>query len=124
MRRRRREYISELVNVAEAVKTAHAEAEGLVVLGDAADATTSGSTGDGTAVLAELVHYDWPRPSLVTLVGPETVAEARQRGVGAEWQAKLGGTRAPRFAKPITLTVRVERLFDARFVMNGHLADN
>jgi len=124
MARRRREYLTELVNVAEAVKTAHAEADGLVVLGDAADATTSGSTGDGTAVLAELVHYDWPRPALVTLVGPETVADARQRGVGAEWQAKLGGTRAPRVAKPITLTVRVERLFDARFVMTGHLADN
>ena len=96
----------------------------MVVLGDAADATTSGSTGDGTAILAELIRYEWPRPALVTLVGPDTVSEARQRGVGAEWTAKLGGTRAPRYAKPITLPVCIERLFDARFIMSGHLADN
>jgi microcystin degradation protein MlrC len=121
---RRREYLPELVDVAEAVRLARAEGEGLVVLGDSADATTSGSTGDGTAVLAELVRHNWPRPALVTLVGPEVVAEARRRGAGAEWTATLGGTRAPLFARPLTLPVRVENLFDARFVMTGHLAEN
>jgi microcystin degradation protein MlrC len=121
---RRREYVPEIVEVADAVRQAHAENAGLVVLGDAADATTSGSTGDGTAILAELVRYDWPRPALVTLVGPEAVAEAQQRGVGAQWTATLGGTRAPRIARSMTLPVVVERLFDARFVMSGHLAVN
>jgi microcystin degradation protein MlrC len=124
MWRRRREYLPELVNIAEAVRLAHAEPEGLVVLGDAADSTTSGSTGDGTTILAELLRHEWPRPALVTLVSPEAVVEARRRGVGAEWNATLGGTRAPRFAKPIQLPVRVQGLFDARFLMSGHLADN
>ncbi len=110
--------------MAEAVRLAHAEGSGLVVLGDAPDATTSGSTGDGTAVLAELVHHDWPHPALVTLVSPEAVSEARCRGVGATWSATLGGTRAPRIAKALTLDVQVMNLFDARFVMTGHLAEN
>jgi microcystin degradation protein MlrC len=122
--RRRREYLPELMDVAEAVRLAHAENDGLVVLGDAPDATTSGSTGDGTAVLAELLRYDWPRPAIVTLVSPEAVAEARQRGIGAEWTATLGGTRTPRIARSLTLPVQVANLFDARFVMSGHLAEN
>ncbi len=90
---RRHEYMPEIADVADTVRQTHAENAGLVVLGDAADATTSGSTGDGTTVLAELIHYDWPRPALATLVGPEVVAEAQRRGVGAEWTATLGGTR-------------------------------
>lgn len=121
---RRHEYLPELVDVADAVRLAHAEGEGLVVLGDAPDATTSGSTGDGTAVLAELIRYDWPRPALVTLVSPEAVDEAKRRGVGAAWTATLGGTRAPRIAKSLMLDVQVVNLFDARFVMTGHLAEN
>jgi microcystin degradation protein MlrC len=120
---RRRDYVPDLVDVADAVGIARAQCgDGLVVLGDPADATTSGSTGDGTAILAELIRHPWPRPALVPLVAPEIVAEARRRGVGAEWTPMLGGDRAPRFAAPLTLPVRVAALFDARFVMSGHLA--
>ena len=49
---------------------------------------------------------------------------AHRRGVGAEWTTPLGGVRDHRFSKPITVTARVGRLFDARFVMSGHLARN
>lgn len=121
--RRRREYLPTLVDVAAAVRAAHEQGDGLTVLGDGADATTSGSTGDGTAILAELVRYDWPRPALVTLVSPELVTEAQRRGSGAEWEASLGGVRDRRFARPLPLTVRVQALFDARFVLSGHLAE-
>jgi microcystin degradation protein MlrC len=122
--KRRMEYMPELFDVADAVRQAHDESAGLVVLGDAADATTSGSTGDGTVVLSELVRYDWPRPALVTLVDPQAVTEATRHGIGAEWTATLGGTRAPRLFTPLSLRVTVENLFDARFVMTGHLAVN
>lgn len=118
----RRDYLPTLVEIADAVRAAH-EGAGLTVLSDSADATTSGSTGDSTAVLSELVKYDWPRPALVTLVGPETVAEAEARSPGAEWTATLGGTRNPRDFRPLALPVRVERCFDAKFVLSGHLAE-
>src|SRR5207302_9345852 len=98
--------------------------EGLVVLGDSADSTTSGAPGDSTWVLRELLNYDWPRRALVPLVSPEIVAEAQRRGVGAEWTTQLGGVRDYRFSQPITVTARGARLFDARFVMSGHLARN
>lgn len=121
---RRREYLPELVGVEEAVRQAHDIAEGLVVLSDSADATTSGAPGDSTWVLRELLRYEWPRPALVTLVSPEVVAEARRRGAGAEVTTALGGMRDRRFAQPITVAAQVAALFEARFVMSGHLARN
>jgi microcystin degradation protein MlrC len=121
---RRRDYPSELTPVEEGVRAAFAEPDGLVVLGDGADATTSGAPGDGTHLLGEMLNYDWPRPALVTLVDPELVAEAARRGVGAELTAALGGKRDRRFAAPVSASVRVAGLFDARFVMSGHLARN
>jgi microcystin degradation protein MlrC len=122
--RRRREYLPELVSVADGVRAAHENAEGLVVLSDSADATTSGAPGDSNWVLRELLHYDWPRPALVTLVDPDVVEAARQRGIGAEWTTQLGGKRDRRFSQPMTLSVQIHKLFDARFVLSGHLARN
>ena len=36
----------------------------------------------------------------------------------------LGGVRNHRFSQPLTLTTHVTELFEARFVMSGHLARN
>jgi microcystin degradation protein MlrC len=121
---RRADYRSELPSVEEGVRIALAEPDGLVVLGDGADATTSGSPGDGTHILGEMLNYNWPRPALITLVDPDLVAEAARRGVEAEFAATLGGKRDRRFSMPVPAVVRTANLFDARFVMSGHLARN
>lgn len=120
----RRDYLPELIPVADAVRAAQEVHDGLVVLSDSADSTTSGAPGDSTWVLRELLRYDWLRPALVTVVSPEVAAEAGRRGVGAELVTALGGVRDHRFSQPITVTARVTNLFDARFVMSGHLARN
>jgi microcystin degradation protein MlrC len=120
----RRDYLPELVSVETAVRQAHDNPDGLYVLSDSADSTTSGAPGDSNWVLQELLKYDWPRPALVTLVDPDFVAEAKRQGVGAEVTAPLGGKRDQRFSRPITVTTHVAGLFDARFVMSGHLARN
>jgi microcystin degradation protein MlrC len=122
--RRRADYLPQLVSVEEAVREAHRHAEGLVVLSDSADATTSGAPGDSTWLLRELLKYDWPRPALVTLVAPGVVTEAQRAGQGADLTFAVGGVRDARFAQPVTLTARVARLFQAAFVMSGHLARN
>jgi microcystin degradation protein MlrC len=122
---RRRDYLPELVPVEEAVRRAYAACgDGLIVLSDSADSTTSGAPGDSNWVLRELLKHDWPQSALVTLVDPELVAETEQRGLGAEWIAPLGGKRDRQFSTPVSVTVCSERLFDARFVMSGHLARN
>jgi microcystin degradation protein MlrC len=122
--RRRRDYLPELVPVADAVRMAHDHAEGLVVLSDSADATTSGAPGDSNHVLRELLRYQWPRPVLVPLVDPDLVTEARRLGPGAALKPLLGGKRDARFSQPVAVEVQVERLFDARFVLSGHLGRN
>ncbi len=122
--RRRREYLPELVSVEDGVRAAHENKEGLVVLSDSADSTTSGATGDSTAVLSELLKYDWPRPALVTLVDPDLVEMARQRGIGAEMTTEVGGKRDRRFSQPLRVSAQVQNLFEARFVLSGHLARN
>lgn len=118
------DYLPTLTPVAEAVARAAARQDGLTVLSDSADATTSGATGDSAWVLAELLRHEWSRPALVTLVSPEVVAEAERLGAGAEFRGPVGGVRDSRFSKPIELTAKVEQLFDARFVLSGHLARN
>jgi microcystin degradation protein MlrC len=121
---RRRAYLPQMLSAAQAVREAHQVSEGVVVLSDSADSTTSGAPGDSTHVLCELLNYNWPRPALVTLVAPDVVREAWHRGSGAEWTATLGGIRDSRYSQPLTLTVQVAGLFEARFVMSGHLARN
>lgn len=121
---RRQDYLPELIDLPEAVRQAHEETGGLVVLGDAGDSTNSGSTGECTAILGELCKYDWRRPALTTMVAPYAVEEARRRGIGANYQARLGGVREQRFSTPITLDVEVAHLFDARFTLSGHIGKN
>jgi microcystin degradation protein MlrC len=120
----RMSYVTELLSVEDAVRQAYQSKEGLVVLSDGADATTSGAPGDSTCVLSELLKYDWPKPALVPLVGPEVVAEAHRLGVGAEFNGRLGGIRDYRFSRPLDVTVSVTKLFGAQFSMSGHLAKN
>jgi microcystin degradation protein MlrC len=121
--RRRREYLPELTGVEEAVRLAH-NGDGLTVLSDSADATTAGAPGDSTWLLREMVKYDWPRSALITLVAPEVVKQAQRLGIGGEWTGPLGGVRDRRFSQPLTLSVRTVSLFEAQFVLSGHLARN
>jgi microcystin degradation protein MlrC len=122
---RRGEYLPDLVPVEEAVHEAfERQREGLVVLSDGADSTNSGAPGDSTWVLRELVKYRWSRGALVTIVAPEIVADTQRLGVGAERIGPVGGLRDHLFSQPFSLTAKVVRLFDARFVLTGHLGKN
>lgn len=122
--RRREEYLPQLMTIDEAVARAAANQNGLVILSDAADATTSGAPGDSVWILEELLKRQWPRPVLVTLVSPEIVAQAESLGVGGRFRGDIGGIRDNRFGKKITITAEIEHLFEARFVLSGHLGKN
>jgi microcystin degradation protein MlrC len=119
---RRREYMPTLVSIEEAAQLAvRQQRDGLVVLSDSADATTSGAPGDSVWILKELLKYQWSRPVLVTVVAPEVVEQASQLGSGATLVTTLGGVRDSRFGIRIPFEGTVERLFSASFVMSGHI---
>ena len=67
---------------------------------------------------------DWPQPVLLTLVSPEVVDEAEQLGVGGQFSGSVGGVLDHRFGTSVEIVANVERLFDARFIINGHLGKN
>ena len=119
---RRRDYMPRLVSLSDAVREARG-IDGLVVLSDPADATTSGAPGDSTWLLRELLKYDWPRGAVLTMVAPEVVEQAAAC-VGGTIATTIGGRLDRRFSSPLEITSTVERAFPARFVLSGHLGEN
>lgn len=117
----RGEYLPSLVSIHEAVRLAAEHPDGLTVLSDAADATTSGAPGDSVWILRELLGRSWPRPVLVTVVSPEVTEFANRLGVGAAVETELGGVRDHRFGTRIPFQGTVRNLFDGRFEMTGHI---
>jgi microcystin degradation protein MlrC len=82
---------------------------------DAADATSSGASGDSNAILRELVEAGYPGRALVPIVDPGAVRLAVQKGIGAEIQTMIGGALDSRRFKPLPITATVRLLSDGRF---------
>src|SRR5262249_14395075 len=101
----RRGYLPALKDLKEAVEQARGLcAEGLVVLGDSADSTTSGAPGDSTWVMSELLKHDWPRPALLAMVDPELVERLFSQPAGSAWSGPVGGKRDTRNARALEMT--------------------
>ncbi|GAB4189760.1 MAG: M81 family metallopeptidase [Thalassobaculales bacterium] len=86
---------------------------GPVIFTDAADATSSGATGDSNAILRALVEAGYSRKVLLPLVDPPAVQAAFAAGVGATLKVKLGGALDPRFT-PLEMEVTVDMLSRGR----------
>lgn len=107
-----------LTTLAESVQLADAT-PGRIVLVDAADATSSGASGDSNAILAELLRQGVTRSALLPLVDAPAVAACREVGVGAVLRTLLGGSLDPRFT-PVRVTGTVEKLFDGTMRSESH----
>jgi microcystin degradation protein MlrC len=76
---------------------------------DAADATSSGATGDSNAILAALKKAAYRGRVLAPIVDPEAVNQAMRAGIGGRFRAQIGGAIDTRFT-PLELDVEVELL--------------
>ena len=83
--------------------------DGPAIFTDAADATSSGATGDSNAILAALLKAGYPGKVLVPVVDPPAVEAAKRAGLGGRFRARLGGALDKRFT-PVELDVEVELL--------------
>ena len=97
-----------LVSIDEAIASAET-LTGTAIFADAADATSSGASGDSNALLAALVAADYKGQALLPLVDPPAVRCAREVGIGNSATFSLGGACDPRFT-PIELEARVRML--------------
>ncbi len=110
---------SNLTILAESVRFA-ADAKGRIVLTDAADATSSGASGDSNAILRALVEAGFRRETLVPIVDPPAVKAAFQAGVGSTIQVAVGGAIDPARFTPLPLEAQVVMLSDGRFRSESH----
>ncbi len=105
---------SRLTSLAETIQLAM-EAKGRVVLTDAADATSSGASGDSNAILRALIEGGFRRSTLAPIVDAPAVNAAFQAGVGSTIQITLGGAIDPARFTPLPVTAEVVMLSDGRF---------
>jgi microcystin degradation protein MlrC len=104
-----------LTPLKEAVAIACNEKVGTTILVDAADATSSGASGDSNAVLAELMSQKYPRTALIPIVDAPAAEKAIKVGVGGTLKCFIGGTVDPRF-KPIEISGTVRMLSDGHVI--------
>jgi microcystin degradation protein MlrC len=104
----RRSLQAPLVAVTEAIAAA-TELQGTAIFADAADATSSGASGDSNAILAALLQSDYQGKVLLPIVDPPAVRLAIDAGLGQSAAFSLGGACDPRFA-PVQLTATVAML--------------
>ncbi|MHA3980820.1 M81 family metallopeptidase [Halovulum sp. GXIMD14794] len=106
---------ADLASLDEAVN--HARTGRLpLILKDAADAPSSGGSGDSVEVLRALVDAGVTATILVPVVDAPAVRAAFAAGVGSTARFSLGGTCDPRFA-PLELEAQVAMLSDGRYRM-------
>jgi len=105
-----------LSSLEDAVREAAAVTSGTVVMMDAADATSSGASGDSNAILHEAVKQKYRGRLLAPIVDPDAVREAMAAGVGATIQTSVGGTLDTARFQPLKVEARVRSISDGRFV--------
>src|SRR5579872_6866469 len=104
-----------LTGLADSVALASEVTAGTVILVDAADATSSGASGDSNAIVRELMRQEYQRPVLAPVVDPVAVRQAFEAGVGATISTRVGGALDPVRFQPLELRCRVRLLSDGRF---------
>ena len=98
----------------EAVQIA-ARADGTTILVDAADATSSGASGDSNSILRKLVETGYAKSALIPIVDPVAVKAAFAAGIGGTIETTLGGVLDPGRFTPLPVKARVRLLSDGRF---------
>lgn len=104
-----------LVSLDEMAAIAKGNDRGTVALVDAADATSSGASGDSNAVLRSLMDSGYTGRTLIPIVDEAAVARAFAAGIGAVIEITVGGTHDPRRFQALPLTARVRLLADGVF---------
>jgi microcystin degradation protein MlrC len=112
----RRQFEVKLTPVKEAIRKAQRIKGGPIILAESSDSTGSGSPGDSTGVLRELLAARLAEPSAIFLVDPDAVAQAHRAGVGATPSMKIGGKFDRQNSRPVKVVGYVRMLSDGRWV--------
>ncbi|MQG88248.1 MAG: M81 family metallopeptidase [SAR202 cluster bacterium] len=78
---------------------------------DAADAPSSGASGDSIEIAAAMVKANYPHTVLTSVVDPAAVSKAHELGVGETFTMGIGGALDPRF-QPLKLDWTIKSIAD------------
>ena len=95
---RRAQMQPELVEPEEAVEQAN-QMPGPVIFTDAADATSSGATGDSNALLQALIDGDFAGEVLAPIVDPAAALMAHEAGLNGKLDVVIGGAQTRVFLR-------------------------
>lgn len=96
------------------------QATGTVILADAADATSSGASGDSVEIVRALMQGGYAGSVLVPVVDAQAVVDAIKAGVGNRVKTTIGGTLDPdRFAS-IPIEAKVHMVSEGRFISESN----
>ncbi len=87
---------------------------GTLALVDAADATSSGASGDSNAILRKLLEANYKGSVLVPIVDEPCVKQAFAAGIGATINTHIGGTLDPHRFQPLRIEARIKLLADGK----------
>lgn len=104
-----------LVSLNEMARIASVHTKGTMAFVDAADATSSGASGDSNAILRKLMEAGYTGRTLLPIVDAAAVKDAFAAGIGARIETTIGGTRDPQRFQPLSITAKVRLLADGRF---------
>ena len=104
-----------LTSLEDSVRLAATVSSGTVVMMDAADATSSGASGDSNAILREAIRQGYRGRILTPIVDPIAVEKAFAAGVGATIRTSVGGARDPVRYRPLEVEAYVRSLADGKF---------
>ncbi len=90
-----------LTSLEESIRVAATCGRGTVVMMDAADATSSGASGDSNAIVREALRQGYRGRILAPMVDPSAVRVAFAAGVGQTIDTKLGGALDPQRFTPL-----------------------
>jgi microcystin degradation protein MlrC len=105
-----------LTSLEDAVRLAATVKSGTVAMIDAADATSSGASGDSNAILCESIRQGYRGKILTPVVDSAAVEKAFAAGVGATIRISIGGALDPARYPPLELEARVRSLSDGKFL--------
>jgi microcystin degradation protein MlrC len=104
-----------LISVEEAVRRTVALGRGTTILMDAADAPSSGASGDGNTLIRALREAEYGGTILAPIVDAPAVEAAFAAGVGGTIRVTVGGALDPGRFAPLPLEGRVRQLSDGRY---------
>jgi microcystin degradation protein MlrC len=107
--------VQPLISLAEAVEAAKATTDGTIILTDAADATSSGASGDSNAILRALDDGGYRGTVLAPIVDAPAVTAATAAGVGGTIRTTIGGRSDPARFEPMPFEGSVVSLGDGRY---------